>query len=91
MGGVDFGEAALPFGIAGDGGVAGGVEVAVAGLIVSADDDAGFAAGGLLVQEVATGGEVLGAGVKVAAEERGRPWVLKLVVHNNRRRFLYSF
>ena len=91
MGGMDLGEAALPFGVGADGGVAGGVEVAVAGLIVSAKDDAGLAAGGLLVQEAAGGGEVLGAGVEVAAEERGRPWVLMLVIHNNCGWFLYSF
>jgi len=83
MGGVDFGEAAVPFGIGADGGIAGWVEVAVAGLVVAAEDNAGFVAGGLLVQEAAGGGEVLGAGVEIAAQERGRPRVLVLVVHNN--------
>ena len=91
MGGVDFGKAALPFRVGADGGVAGGMEVAVAGLIVAAEDDAGFSARGLLVQELAGGGEVLGSGVDVAAEQRGRPWILKLVIHNNRLWFLYSF
>ena len=89
MGGVDFGKAALPVGIGTDGGVAGRVEVAVASLIVAAEDDAGLATGGLLVQEMAGGGKVLGAGVEVATQERGRPW--RLVIHNNRGRFLYSF
>ncbi len=69
MGGVDFGEAALPFRVGADGGIAGGVEVAVAGLVVAAEDDAGLAAGGLFVQEVAGGRQVLGAGVEVASEE----------------------
>ena len=89
MCGVDLGEAALPVGVGADGGVAGGVKVAVAGLLVASEDDAGLAAGGLLMQEVAGGGEVLGAGVEVATQERGRPW--RLVIHNNRGRFLYSF
>jgi len=89
MGSMDFGEAALPVGVVADGGVAGGVEVAVAGLVVAAEEDAGLAAGGLFVQESTGGGKVLGSGVEVAAQERGRPW--RLVVHNNRGGFLYSF
>ena len=74
MCGVHLGEAALPVGVGADGGVAGGVEVAVAGSLVASEDNGGLAAGGLLVQEVAGGGEVLGAGVEIAAQERGRPW-----------------
>ena len=89
MGRVDFGEAALPIRVGADGGVAGGMEIAVVGLVVTAEDDAGLAAGGLLVQESTGGSEVLGSGVEVAAQERGRPW--RLVVHNNRGGFLYSF
>jgi len=69
MGRVDFGEAALPIRVGADGGVAGGMEVAVAGLIVAAEDDAGFGARGLLVQEMASGRKVLGPGVEIAAEE----------------------
>ena len=86
MGSVDLGEAALPVGIAGDGRIAGRMEVAVARLIVSAKDDAGLAACGLLVQEAAGAGKVPGAGVEVAAKKRGRPWIL--VIHNNRGWFL---
>ena len=59
VGGVDFGKAALPVGGGADGGVAGRVEVAVAGLIVGAEDDAGLAARGLFVQETAGGGETI--------------------------------
>ena len=56
---VGLGEAARPCGVCADGGVTGGVEVAVArllGLFVAAEDDAGFGAGGLLVPEIAGGG-----------------------------------
>ncbi len=86
MGGVDFGEAVLPVGIGADGGVAVGVEVAVAGLVVAAEDDAGLAAGGLLVQELARDSEMLGAGVEIAAQERCRPWDLRglvILFHND--------
>jgi hypothetical protein len=53
------------------------MEVAVAdlfGLLFMAKDDARLGAGGLLVQEIAGDGEMLGAGVQVAAEERCGPW-----------------
>ena len=77
-----------------DGGVAGGMEVAVArllGLFIVAKDDAGFGAGGLLVQEIAGDGEVLGAGVQVAAEEGCGPrgWSgLRVVSHKTVAGFL---
>jgi len=48
------------------------MEVTVAdllGLFIAAEDDAGFGSSGLLVQEIAGDGYVLGAGVQVAAEE----------------------
>ena len=70
--GVGLGETAGPCGVGADGGVAGGMEVAVAGvlgLFIVAEDDAGLGTGGLLVQEIAGDGEVLGAGVQVAAKE----------------------
>ena len=59
VGGVGLGEAARPCGVGADGGVTGGMEVAVAGvlgLFIVAEDDAGFGAGGLLVPEIAGGG-----------------------------------
>ena len=69
---MGFGEAAGPRLAGADCGVAGGMEVAVAGLLgflFMAEEDAGFGAGGLFVQEIACGGEMLGAGIQVAAEE----------------------
>ena len=74
--GVGLGEAARPCGVGADGGGAGGMEVAMAGLLglfIAAEDDAGLGAGGLLVQEIAGNGEVLGAGVQVASEQGCRP------------------
>ena len=65
-------KAAGPCGVGADGGVGGGMEVTVAGLLglfIAAEDDAGFGSSGLLVQEIAGDGYVLGAGVQVAAEE----------------------
>ena len=76
VGGVGLCEPARPCGVGADGGVTGGGEVAVAdlpGLFIAAEDDARFGAGGLLVQEIVRGGEVLGAGVQVSAEERCGP------------------
>ena len=94
MGCVSFGEAAGPGGVGADGGVAGRMEVAVACLFVAffmAEEDAGLCAGGPLVKEIASGCEVLGAGVQIAAEERSRPgcWNgLGLVRHNTVAGFL---
>ena len=73
---VGLGEAARPCGVGTDGGVTCGMEVAVTGLLclfVAAKDDAGLGTGGLLVQKIAGVGEMLGAGVQVAAEERCGP------------------
>ena len=75
---MGLGEAAWPVGIGADGGVAGGVEVAVAGLFVAAEDDAGLRAGVCRGEGVGAG-EMLGAGVEVAAQEGGRPWMGSLV------------
>jgi len=45
-----------------------------------AEDNARFGAGGLLVEEIASDGEVLGAGVQVSTEEGCGPRCLGLVV-----------
>ena len=75
MGGVDLGEAAGPVGVGEDGGVAGGVEVAVGVVLVATEEDAGVGAGGLVVQEgVGVGGDVVArACVEVVAEGSGGP------------------
>ena len=94
MCGVGLCEATGPFGVGADGGVAGGVKVAVCGLFAAAEDDAGLGAGGLFVQKMVRRGEVLSASVEVAAEERGRPYflsALSLVCHKTVAGFLYSF
>jgi hypothetical protein len=70
-GGVGFGEAAEPGGVGADGGVGCGVEVAVAAVVVAAEDDCGVAAGGDFVEEIVGTREVLRSGAEVAAEERG--------------------
>lgn len=73
---MGFGEATGPGWVGADGGVAGGMEVAVTGLlclVFMAEEDAGLGAGGLLVQKIACDGEVLGAGVQVAAQQGGGP------------------
>jgi len=72
---VGLGEAAEPGGVGADGGVGCGVEVAVAALLVAAEDDDGFGAGGDVVEEVLSAGEMVGAGAEVAAEERGGPYL----------------
>ncbi len=69
MGSVDFSEPTRPVGVGTDGGVAGGVKVAVARLLVSTEDDAGRLAGGLFVQEAAGSGYVLRASIDVASEQ----------------------
>lgn len=95
--GMSFGEATRPGGVGADGSVACGMEVAVAGLVgllFMAEEDAGFGTGGLLVQEAADGGEMLGAGVEVAAQEGGGPGDgsgLMVVRHKNCRGFLVVF
>ena len=70
MSGVDLVEAALPVGVSADSGVACGVEVSVAGLfsiLFAAEEDAGGVAGGLFVEEVIGRGQMLGAGIEIAA------------------------
>jgi hypothetical protein len=62
-------------------------------VLVAAEDDAGLLAGRVLVKKATGGGEVLGASVEVAAEERGRPYclnALSLVCHKTVAGFLYS-
>jgi len=49
------------------------MEVAVAALIVKAEENAGLVTSGVFVQEIAGNGEVLSACVKVAAKERRGP------------------
>jgi len=49
MCGVSLGKAAMPVGVSADSGVAWGVKVTVAGLLVATKDDAGLSAGGLFV------------------------------------------
>jgi hypothetical protein len=94
MGGVGLCEASGPFGVGADGGVACGVKVSVVGVLVAAEDDAGFLACRVLVKKATGGGEVLGASIKVATEERGRSYflsALNLVCHKTVAGFLYSF
>jgi len=94
MGGVGLCETTGPFGVGADGGVAGGMKVSMAGLLVATEDNAGLCSTGMFVQKTASGGEVLGASVKVAAEERGRPYclsALSVVCHKTVAGFLYSF
>jgi hypothetical protein len=47
------------------------VEVAVVALLVATEDDYGVGAGGDFVEELLCAGEMVGAGVEIAAEERG--------------------
>jgi hypothetical protein len=49
------------------------VEVAVTALLVATEDDDGGGAGGDVVEEFLGLGEMVGAGVEIAAEERCRP------------------
>ena len=99
MRGVGLGKATGPIGVGADGGVTGGMKVAVSGLLalfgffVVAKDDAGLCAGGLFVQKMVRRGEVLSASVEVAAEKRCRPDLLsalRLVRHKTVSSFLYS-
>ena len=69
-GGVDFGEAMEPCGVGADVGVGVGMEVAVAALFVATEDDYGVGAGGDVVEEFLSAGEMVGAGAEIAAEER---------------------
>jgi len=76
-GSVGLGEAAEPGGVGGDGEVGCGVEVAVRALLAAAEDDVGVSVlmgpGGDLVEEFSRVGELVGAGVEIAAEEGGGP------------------
>jgi hypothetical protein len=58
-GGVDFGEAMEPCGVGADVGVGGGMEVAVAALFVATEDDYGVGAGGDVVKEFLSAGEMV--------------------------------
>jgi hypothetical protein len=49
------------------------VEVAVAALLVAAEDDDWFGARGDVVEEILGSGEMVGSGAEVAAEEGGGP------------------
>ena len=69
-------------------------ELKDSGVLVAAEDDAGLLACRVLVKKATCGGEVLGTSIKVAAEERGRPYflsALNLVCHKTVAGFLYSF
>ena len=68
---MGFVEAAEPGGVGADVGVRGGVEVAVAALVVAPEDDYRVGAGRDVVEEFLGAGEMVGAGAEVAAEQGG--------------------
>ena len=70
---MDFGEAAEPGGVGADAGVGCGVEVAVAALLITAEDDCGFGARGEIVKKILGAGEIVGSCSEVAAKLGGRP------------------
>ena len=70
---MGFGEASEPGGVGADVFVGGWVEVAVAALLITAEDDCGFGARGEIVKEILGAGEIVGSCSEVAAKLRGRP------------------
>ena len=68
---MDFGEAPEPGGVGADVGIRSGVEVAVAALLVAAEDDGRVGSGRDFVEEVLGVGEMVGPCAQIASEQRG--------------------
>jgi len=70
MGSMNFGETASPVRVGTDGGIASGMEVAMASLVVASEDNARALTSCLFVEELVGSGQMLSTRIKITAEER---------------------